>query len=122
MVAPYRIDEIFYSCYTETAKGMDAVWRDVVGRWRMKQYRLPVIMHQPSEETENKYMAEIPVLPGCRAWGDTPREALEYLQDVASKFILSYKKHGDSLPRAIEEAAYELVGARTAATEVTVYL
>ena len=27
----------------------------------MKQYKLPVIMHQPSEETENKYMAEIPL-------------------------------------------------------------
>jgi len=92
------------------------------GEVGMKQYRLPVIMHQPSEETENKYMAEVPVLPGCRAWGDTPGEALEYLQDVASKFILSYKKHGDPLPKAVEEAAYELVGTRTASTEVTVYL
>ena len=88
----------------------------------MKQYRLSVIMRQPSEETENKYMAEVPVLPGCRAWGATPEEALEYVQDVARKFILSYKKHGDPLPRAVEEAAYELVGTRTAAAEVTVYL
>lgn len=88
----------------------------------MKQYRLPVIVDQPSEETENKYMAEIPALPGCRAWGDTPAQALEYLQDVASNFILSYKNHGDPLPRAVEDAAYELVGTRSATTEVTVYL
>lgn len=67
----------------------------------MKQYRLPVIVHEPSEETENKYMAEIPVLPGCRAWGSTPAETLEYLQSVATQFILSYKSHGDALPKAL---------------------
>ncbi len=88
----------------------------------MKQYRLPVVMHPPSEETENKYMAEVPLLRGCRAWGDTPAEALEIVQDVASKFILSYKKHGHPLPKAVEGAAYELVGPKTATTEVTIYL
>jgi predicted RNase H-like HicB family nuclease len=76
----------------------------------MKQYRLPVIMYQPSEDTEDRYMAEVPVLPGCRAWGDTPAEAMEYLQSVASEFIQSCKVHGQALPRAIEESAYELVG------------
>ena len=87
----------------------------------MKQYRLPVIMHQPSEDTENKYMAEVPALPGCRAWGDTPSEALESLRSVASEFILSYKEHKQRLPKEVEEAAYELVGPK-APTEVTIYL
>lgn len=87
----------------------------------MKQYRLPVIVHEPSKETENKYMAEIPVLPGCRAWGSTPAETLEYLQSVATEFILSYKSHGDALPKAVEECAYELVGPK-AKSEVTVLL
>ena len=76
----------------------------------MKQYRLPVIMYEPSDETENKYMAEIPVLPGCRAWGSTPAETLEYLQSVATEFILSYKAHAHVLPKVVEECAYELVG------------
>lgn len=87
----------------------------------MKQYRLPVIMHQPSEETENKYMAEIPLLNGCRAWGDTPTEALEILRSVAAEFIHSYKEHKQRLPRAVEDTAYELVGPKVA-TEVTVYI
>jgi len=87
----------------------------------MKQYKLPVIMYEPSDETENKYMAEIPVLPGCRAWGSTPAETLEYLQSVATEFILSYKAHGQALPKAIEECAYELVGPN-AKSEVTVVL
>ncbi len=87
----------------------------------MKQYRLPVTLYQPGEDTEFKYMAEVPILPGCRAWGDTASEALNNLQSVASEFILSYQKHGHALPKAVEESAYELVGAK-ATTEVTVYL
>ncbi|MBN1369692.1 MAG: type II toxin-antitoxin system HicB family antitoxin [Dehalococcoidaceae bacterium] len=71
----------------------------------MKQYSLHVIVHQPSEETENKYMAEVPLLPGCRAWGDTPGETLDYLRDVVNNYIRSSREHGDPLPGEIEEAA-----------------
>ena len=87
----------------------------------MKQYKLPVIIHEPGDDTENKYMAEVPVLPGCRAWGDTLAEALENLRSVAGEFIISFKEHGERLPRDVEETAFELVGPK-AATEVTVYL
>ena len=87
----------------------------------MKQYKLPVTIYQPGEDTENKYMAEVPILPGCRAWGDTPAEALENLRSVAGEFILSFKEHKQRLPKAVEETAYELVGPKTS-TEVTVYL
>jgi predicted RNase H-like HicB family nuclease len=87
----------------------------------MKQYRLPVIMHQPSVETENKYMAEIPLLNGCRAWGDTPAETMEILRSVAAEFLLSYRERKQRLPQAVENTAYELVGPKISA-EVTVYL
>lgn len=87
----------------------------------MKQYRLLVVLHQPGEETENKYMAEIPLLKGCRAWGDTPAEALENLRSVAGEFIRSFKEHGQRLPKVVEDTAYELVGANLT-TEVTIYL
>lgn len=87
----------------------------------MKQYKLPVIMHQPSENTEDKYMAEIPLLAGCRAWGDTAAEAMENLRSVAAEFIRSFIEKGQQFPEAVEETAYELVGKRVA-TEVTVYL
>ena len=33
-------------------------------------------------------MAEIPALPGCRAWGDTPEEALDIISDLAVGFIV----------------------------------
>ncbi len=88
----------------------------------MKQYKLPVILRQPDDDTENMYLAEVPSLPGCRAWGNTPPEAMEYLQDVANKFILSYKEHGDPLPTDIQEIALELVASRPTTTEVMVFL
>ncbi len=79
----------------------------------MKLYKLRLVMHEPSEETENKYMAEVPALPGCRAWGDTAAEALENLQSVAAAFIESYRERGDSLPPEVETASSESAESRT---------
>jgi predicted RNase H-like HicB family nuclease len=78
-------------------------------------------MYQPGDDTEYKYMAEAPILAGCRPWGDTPAEALENLRGVAGDFIRSFKEHGQRLPKDVEETAYELVGLKTS-TEVTIYL
>ncbi len=66
-----------------------------------EQYRLPYTLRGPSAETENMFLAEVPVLPGCRAWGATPEEALHNLDGVASEFVASYKHHGDELPEGI---------------------
>ena len=87
----------------------------------MKQYKLPVVIYQPSEETEDKFVAEVPLLAGCRAWGDTLDEALENLRSVSGEFIRSYKAHGQRLPKAVEDTAYEMVGSKTP-TEVTIYI
>lgn len=64
----------------------------------MKLYKLPLVIHEPSEETEDKYMAEVPALPGCRAWGDTLTEVMENLLSVVAGFIDSYRSSGDPLP------------------------
>ncbi len=83
--------------------------RGVIGVVAMpKQYKLPYTLRAPSEETENLYLAEVPVLPGCRAWGATAEEALHNLEGVAADFIASYERHGDELPAAIAGAG-ELV-------------
>lgn len=65
----------------------------------MKLYKLPFVMHEPGAETEDKFMAEIPALPGCRVWGDTAAQTLENLQSVAAAFIESYADMGDDLPK-----------------------
>ena len=79
----------------------------------MKLYRLPFVMHEPGEATEDQYLAEMPTLPGCRAWGTTAAEALENLQNVATAFIESYRDRGDPLPPEVEAAAHETAGSHT---------
>ncbi len=76
----------------------------------MKIYKLPAELHEPSEDTEDKYLAEVPILPGCRAWGDTVSEAVENLQSVATAFIESYRERGDKLPPDVEAASQEVSG------------
>ena len=69
----------------------------------MKLYKLRLVIYEPSEETEDKYMAEVPALPGCRAWGDSPTEVMENLQSVAAGFIDSYRSSRDALPPEVEK-------------------
>ena len=45
----------------------------------MELYQLDYVLHEPCEEQGWLYMAEIPELPGCRAWADTANEALTEL-------------------------------------------
>lgn len=73
------------------------------------QYRLAYTMRGPSEDTEDMYLAEVPALPGCRAWGETPELALEYLESVAEGFIASYRKRGKPLPSEIIESGELMV-------------
>ena len=71
----------------------------------MKTYKLPYVLYPPSQSTEpDKYMAEIPILPGCRAWGDTPAEAVDILESLAVGFIESYAEHGDEIPKEVATA------------------
>ncbi len=76
----------------------------------MKIYKLPLMLHAPSNDTEDKYLAEVPVLPGCRAWGDTASEAIENLQSVATAFIKSYRERYDKLPVDVAAASQDASG------------
>ena len=76
----------------------------------MKLYKLPIVLYEPSEDTEYKYMAEVPSLPGCRAWGDSVSETLEFVRGVAEAFIDSYLDREVPLPENVEELAIEPVG------------
>lgn len=73
----------------------------------MKLYKLPFVMHEPGYDTEDKFMAEIPILPGCRAWGDTYDDAVENLQGVAAAMLESYREWGDELPAEVQRALVE---------------
>lgn len=74
----------------------------------MKVYKLPFVLRGPEPEEEKPFVAEIPVLPGCRAWGDTAAEAIENLQGLAEGFIESHRDRGDPLPPAVLAALPDL--------------
>jgi len=77
----------------------------------MKLYKLPIILYEPSDDTNDMFMAEVPLLPGCRAWGETPSLALEYIQGVAEAFIESYIEHEQPIPPELEALSLETRGA-----------
>ena len=64
-------------------------------------FLLDYILHEPSEDQGGLYMAEIPELPGCRAWAETANQTLAELSTVAEQFILSYRDRGKPLPLGI---------------------
>ena len=70
----------------------------------MANYRLRYTLNPPSQDTAGLYMAEIPSLPGCSAWAETPEEALDILVSVAREFIASYEAHDDTLPPDVQAA------------------
>ncbi len=76
----------------------------------MKLYKLPIVLHEPSEDTNDLYMAEVPLLPGCRAWAETPSQVLEYVQGVAAAFIESYHDRGVPLPEDVQSLAVGTTG------------
>ena len=77
----------------------------------MKLYKLPIVLYEPSDDTNDMFMAEAPLLPGCRAWGETPSQALEYIQGVAEAFIESYIEHEQPIPPELETLRLEAEGA-----------
>jgi antitoxin HicB len=68
----------------------------------MKTYVFRVEVEQ---EEDGRWSAEIPVLPGCAAWGYTREEALEALQEGAQAYLEVMMEHNDPLPKEAGEEA-----------------
>lgn len=68
---------------------------------QMDVYRLDYVLHQPQENEGWMYVAEVPALQGCMAWGDTPAETLHELLDVARMLIAIRKERGEPIPEAL---------------------
>jgi antitoxin HicB len=68
----------------------------------MKTYVFRVEVEQ---DEDGRWGADIPVLPGCAAWGYTREEALEALHDTAQAFLEVMMEHNDPLPKEAEEEA-----------------
>ena len=73
----------------------------------MKTYVFQVEVEQ---DDDGRWGAEIPILPGCAAWGYTTKEALEALQDTAQAFIEVMMEYNDPLPPEAEQEVETLSG------------
>ena len=67
----------------------------------MDVYQLDYVLHEPQESEGWLYLAEIPALQGCMAWGETPEETLRSLLAVAQAIIQLRIEDGEALPPEI---------------------
>lgn len=50
------------------------------------------------DEADGDYIAVVPDLKGCSAFGDTPEDALREIQIAKRLWLDSAKAHGDPIP------------------------
>jgi len=73
----------------------------------MKDYRINIFW----SDEDGSYVADIPDLTYCSAFGETPREALETLEEAGAAWLESARAEGKPIPTAsyrpvIYEAAH----------------
>lgn len=75
----------------------------------MKVYKLPYVVLAPGDDDNDtdQFIAEVPLLPGCRAWGATPAEALQALHGVARAFFDIHRERGWPLPEGADTLVVE---------------
>jgi len=64
-----------------------------------EQYvRLALSHAQFSQNEDDSWTVEIPVLPGCVTWGATRSEVVEMAKDAAEAWVLTALRFGDEIP------------------------
>lgn len=53
------------------------------------------------QESDGRWLAEVPELPGVLAYGASAQEAMSRVEALALRVIADQLEHGDSLPLAI---------------------
>lgn len=66
----------------------------------MKTFVLKVTL---KEETDGRWSASIPALPGCSSWGYSKQEALDNIKDAAEIYIEDMIDAGESIPSASDK-------------------
>jgi predicted RNase H-like HicB family nuclease len=71
----------------------------------MKDYHINIFY----SEEDGGYIADIPDLVACSAFGRTPAEALSEVQKAKKAWLKAAKKEGESIPQATyRPAIYQL--------------
>jgi antitoxin HicB len=72
--------------------------------------RYEVRVRNLGPENDYYWMAEIPQLDGCKAYGQTQETAMEALQGVAEGFVEIAEEDGDPLPAPLSEVPRQYSG------------
>ena len=67
----------------------------------------PYIYRVTIEPDEDRFYAEIPVLPGCYSWGYTYEEALKNIKEAAQAWIETLAEDGEPIPEEDPEVLRE---------------
>ncbi len=59
-------------------------------------YKYELIIYWSAED--QAFIAEVPELPGCVAYGSTPNEALSQAEEAITLWIATAQEFGDSVP------------------------
>lgn len=57
-------------------------------------------------DEDSGYIALVPYLPGCSAWGATPEEATREIQDAMTAWLEACQQSGESIPKPAAKARY----------------
>ena len=61
------------------------------------------------EPDEDRYHAEIPVLPGCYSWGYTYEEALRNMKEAAELWVETLAEDGQPIPEDVHASQEPLM-------------
>ncbi|QBQ53398.1 type II toxin-antitoxin system HicB family antitoxin [Nitrosococcus wardiae] len=59
-------------------------------------YKYEIIIYWSDED--QAFLAEVPELPGCKAHGDSPDQALANAQEAMQLWLDTAREFGDSIP------------------------
>lgn len=72
--------------------------------------RYEVALRKLGPDNDNLWLAHIPQLDGCRAYGQTPEAAMDELDAVATMYVEVAEEDGEALPLPLSDVPREFSG------------
>ena len=64
----------------------------------------PYVFRVSIEPDDDRYFAEIPILPGCHSWGHTYEEAVKNIKEAVELWIEVKREAGEPIPHETSDA------------------
>ena len=109
MIAEGRsAEEVLHSCpYLEAEDIREAL---AYAAKKASQVNTYIFRLEVEQDHDGRWGADVPVLPGCNAWGYTKEEALEALRVNTQDFLEVMEEFNDPLPTEAEEETRSMSG------------